>query len=100
MACVCLQESFEWVDFRELTDEEIKPHSLHPLPLPKPAAPVPMLTSPLTVAPVIIPPVPGTTPAQVCPFPDFKIFISEFSPALVKCFEVEDILSTNRADTS
>ena len=64
-----LQESFEWVDFRELTDEEIKPHSLHPLPLPKPSAPVhmPMLSSPLTVAPVIVPPVPGTTPAQVRP---------------------------------
>ncbi|CAL8466956.1 g6492 [Coccomyxa elongata] len=57
------KESFEWVDFRELTDEEIKPHSLHPLPLPKPA-PVPLPMMPLTVAPVIVPPVLGTTPAQ------------------------------------
>ena len=66
IVCVILQESFEWVDFRELTDEEIKPHSLHPLPLPKPApVPLPMTMTPLTVAPVIVPPVPGTTPVQV-----------------------------------
>lgn len=61
---VGVQESFEWVDFRELTDEEIKPHSLHPLPLPKPA-PLLAQSLPLAVAPVVVPQVPGTTPAQV-----------------------------------
>jgi hypothetical protein len=57
-----MQESFEWVDFRELTDEEIKPHSQHPLPLPKPAQ-VPALITPPSRA-TLAPQIPGTTPAQ------------------------------------
>ena len=59
-----LQESFEWVDLRELTDEEIKPHSAHPLPVFKPPpAPLPLA---LSLAAPIAALVPGTTPAQVC----------------------------------
>ena len=61
-----LQESFETADLRTLTDDEIKPHSQHPLPglskvlaLPAPAQPKAQLAAPA------VPAVPGATPDQV-----------------------------------
>ena len=60
------QESFETADLRTLTDDEIKPHSQHPLPglsrvlaLPAPAQPRAQLMSPA------VPAVSGATPDQV-----------------------------------
>ncbi len=62
----CAQESFETADLRTLTDDEIKPHSQHPLPglsrvlaLPAPAQPKAQLPAPA------VPAVPGATPDQV-----------------------------------
>lgn len=61
-----LQESFETADLRTLTDDEIKPHSQHPLPglsrlpaLPTPAQP--KAQPPLPAVPAV----PGATPEQV-----------------------------------
>ncbi len=48
------------MDFRELSDEEIKPHSAHPLPN------MPRLALLPAAAAAAAPLVPGTTPAQVC----------------------------------
>ena len=63
---LALQESFEWADLRTLTDDEIKPHSQHPLPglsrvlaLPAPAQPRAQLSA------LPVPAVPGATADQV-----------------------------------
>jgi len=68
---LALQESFEWADLRTLTDDEIKPHSQHPLPglsktlaLPAPAQ---FRAKPSSPA-LAVPAVPGATPAQVRAF--------------------------------
>ena len=77
-----LQESFEWADLRTLTDNEIKPHSQHPLPglarlpiLPAPARSGPIVTLPAT------PVVPGATSEQV-------LWCKESRP--ISCFFLPD----------
>ncbi len=64
-----VQESFETADLRTLTDDEIKPHSQHPLPglsrvlaLPAPAQPKAELPLPAVPA---VPAVAGATADQV-----------------------------------
>lgn len=65
MRCA-LQESFEWADLRTLTDNEIKPHSQHPLPglARPPALPAPARSGPIVTLPAA-PVVPGATSEQV-----------------------------------
>ena len=90
------QESFETADLRTLTDDEIKPHSQHPLPglsrvlaLPAPAQPRAQLPSPA------VPAVPGATPDQVYLCHASDMLLSHIRRTVMACpIELPCLVST------